>query len=268
MSSRHDTKNLTTLRSVYKFLISHQHFETAKLLREEFKDVLKQKHEDSVVSLEDVIRNFDRCNGMVFRHLIEAGHGKTAKKLTKLCSVKLEKIGDLKLENLVHAQENLEKIPIAEAFPSSRYDISEFKGIGEVHKVLSYILNSNLPVLKVRAERIDKDSYMYHTSKISKDYQELKRLKLTAFPNAPHPSIPQLLEEMSMLKTLGQLILKAKVIDELVLVEDLLSIMKQKQWPCTLVGLYLSKVFPAPLCDVKVFEWLSKMSLWWCQMSK
>ena len=150
-------------------------------------------------------------------------------------------------------------VPIKEVFKNlKKTDIKIVKqGKTEVFKALKYILKSDTKVMKAQADsvsmklKVDNDTVVISPEK-SKQLEEMN-VKLGVFSSS---ALGENSEESRIVKAWHDLIKKAKIIDEKQLIQDFDNLLTE-QWPCNVVGMYVSKYLKEPRHALKVYELLS-----------
>ena len=150
-------------------------------------------------------------------------------------------------------------VPIKSVFENRNNDIECFKQDKPgVYQVLKYILGSDIKVMKAQADTIDIILEIdYDRSKIPNRSKSLiieKKIKLGPFS---HAISGENSEEHRVTKAWYELIEEAQIIDKKQVIKDLDNLMN-KQWPCNIVGCYLSKYLQVPRLALKVFELLTR----------
>ena len=150
-------------------------------------------------------------------------------------------------------------VPIKDVFMNRINDIECFKQDKPgVYQVLKYILGSGIKVMKAQADTIDIILEIdYDRSKIPNRSKSLiieKKIKLGPFS---HAISGENSEESKVTKAWYELIEEAQINDKKQVIKDLDNLMN-KQWPCDIVGCYLSKYLQVPRLALKVFELLTR----------
>ena len=154
-------------------------------------------------------------------------------------------------------------VPIKDVFVNRINDIEVFKQEKpEVYGVLKYILSSDIKVMKAQANTIEIEL------EISRDTVEIndrsksqmieKKIKLGPFS---HANFGEDSEECRIIKAWSDLIEEAQIIDKKQALQDFDNLLT-KQWPCNIVGCYLSKYLEVPRVALKVFELLTRSALY------
>ena len=116
----------------------------------------------------------------------------------------------------------------------------------EVYKVLKYILGSDLKVFKSQCDTIDVKLKVSNDSVfISNEAKEIFtkcKINLKMFSKA---SFGEFSDESRIVKAWHELADKAEVIDKHQLVQDFDDLLTE-QWPCNMLGCYLSKYLEEP----------------------
>ena len=164
-------------------------------------------------------------------------------------------------ENIVNysADFGAKVVPIKEVFKNlKKSEVKIFKnGKTEVFKVLKYILKSDVKVMKAQADsvsmklKVDNDTVVISPEK-SKQLEEMN-VKLGVFSSS---ALGENAEESRIVKAWQDLIEEAKIIDRKQLILDFDNLLTE-QWPCNVVGMYLSKYLKEPRHALKVYEILS-----------
>ena len=154
-------------------------------------------------------------------------------------------------------------VPIKEVFVNRINEIEVFKqDKPELYRVLKYILSSNIKVMKVQADTIEIElSINFDKVDIigkSKSQMNEKKIKLGAFS---HVSSGEDSEESRIIKAWYDLIEKAQIIDTKQVIHDFDNLLTQ-QWPCNIVGCYISKYLEVPRVALKVFELLTRSAFY------
>ena len=150
-------------------------------------------------------------------------------------------------------------VPIKEVFKSlKKTEIKILKqGKTEVFKALQYILKSDIKVMKAQADSVSMKLHVDNDTVIisPENSEQLKEMnvKLGVFSRA---SSCENSEESQIVKAWHDLIKEAKIIDEKQLIQDFDNLLTE-QWPCNVVGMYLSKYLKEPRHASKVYELLS-----------
>ena len=154
-------------------------------------------------------------------------------------------------------------VPIKNIFMNRINDIEVFKqDKPEVYRVLKYILGSGIKVMKAQADTIGIEL------KISLDKVEIenrskskmieKEIKLGPFS---HANSGKDSEECRIKKAWFDLIEEAEIIDKKQVLQDFDNLLT-KQWPCNIIGCYMSKYLEFPRPALKVFEMLTRSVLY------
>ena len=162
-------------------------------------------------------------------------------------------------ENMANYSANFgaKVVPIKEVFKSlKKSEIKILKhGKTEVFKALKYILKSDIKVMKAQADSVSMELNVEgDTVKINhENYSKLfeMNIKLGVFSSFGENS-----EESRIIKAWHDLIEKAQIRNGKQLIQDFNSLLTE-QWPCSMVGMYVSKYLKEPRHALKVFELLS-----------
>ena len=256
---------------VYRYLVENGHYKTAELLKKERKkdytlevkkgekiskifSYLITKYGQSQLELDSV------SNGLVYDYLKNHQNQKIQKLAEKLKALvppiqtKSENpsIGDIlnhanfsrkilvpvrkKSSNQLPNQAKRQKLSIKKASdvaPNSK----------EPTKNISYSFGSGekiVPIKDVFKNRIE------------------KKIKLGPFS---HVISGEDSEECRIIKAWCDLIEEAQIIDKKQVIQDFDNLLNE-QWPCTIVGVYLSKYLQVPRCALKVFELLTRSAFY------
>ena len=152
-----------------------------------------------------------------------------------------------------------EMLPIKKVFKiMKKSEIKIFKhGKTEVFKALKYILKSDVKVMKAQADSVSMKLNVEGNA-VKIDYENSSKLfemsvKLGVFSSA---ALGENSEESRIIKAWHDLIEKAQIFDGKQLIQDFDSLLTE-QWPCSMVGMYVSKYLKEPRHALKVFELLS-----------
>ena len=164
-------------------------------------------------------------------------------------------------ENMANYSANFgaKVVPIKEVFKSlKKSEIKILKhGKTEVFKALKYILKSDIKVMKAQADSVSmKLNVEGDAVKINhENYSKLSEMniKLGVFSSA---ALGENSEESRIIKAWHDLIEKAQIRNGKQLIQDFNSLLTE-QWPCSMVGMYVSKYLKEPRHALKVFELLS-----------
>ena len=169
------------------------------------------------------------------------------------------------LENIDNYSIDIEAkmVPIKEVFKSMKK--SEVKilkqGKTEVFKALKYILKSDLKVMKAQADsvsmklKVEGDAVNISHENASQLFE--MKVKLGVFSSAAFGSLfGKNSEESRIVKAWHDLIEEAEITDQKQLIVDFDNLLTD-QWPCSIVGMYVSKYLKEPRHALKVFELLS-----------
>ena len=132
-------------------------------------------------------------------------------------------------------------VPIKDLFKNRINDIEVFKkDKPEVYRVLKYILGSDIRVMKAQADtidmRLDVNLDKAEIKDRSKSEMIEKKIKLGPFS---HVISGEDSEECRIIKAWYDLIDKAQIIDKKQVIQDFDNLLNE-QWPCNIVGCYLS----------------------------
>ena len=154
-------------------------------------------------------------------------------------------------------------VPIKDVFMNRINDIKVLKqDRPEVYRVLKYILGSNIKVMKAQADtieiklRIGLDQVQITAEPKSQMIE--KKIKLGAFS---HVRSGEDSEESRIIQAWSDIIEEAQIIDKKNVLQDFENLLTE-QWPCNIVGCYLSKYLEVPRCALKVFEMLTRSLLY------
>ena len=150
-------------------------------------------------------------------------------------------------------------VPIKDVFMNRINDIEVFKqGKPEVYRVLKYILDSGIKVMKAQADTVEVKLKIHLDQVLIKDRSKAKmiekQVKLGLFS---HAGSGEDSEECRIKKAWSDLIEIAQIIDKKQVIHDFDNLLTE-QWPCNIVGCYLSKYLEVPRCALKVFELLTR----------
>ena len=151
-------------------------------------------------------------------------------------------------------------VPIKEVFKSlKKTEIKILKqGKTEVFKALQYILKSDIKVMKAQADSVSMKLHVDNDTVIispeNSEQLEEMNVKLGVFSRA---TFCENSEESNIVKAWHDLIKEAKIIDEKQLIQDFDNLLTE-QWPCNVVGMYMSKYLKEPRHALKVYELLSE----------
>ena len=154
-------------------------------------------------------------------------------------------------------------MPIKDVFMKRINNIEVFKqDKPEVYKVLKYILGSDIKVMKAQADSIEIQLAINldHVEIKDKSKSQMvdKKIKLGAFS---HATSGEDSEESRVIKAWNDLIEEAQMIDTKQVLQDFDNLLTE-QWPCNIVGCYLSKYLKVPRAALKVFELLTRSVLY------
>ena len=165
------------------------------------------------------------------------------------------------VKNIVDPGEKI--VPIKEVFKNKLDGIEIFKeDKPEVYKALKYILNSDTKIMVAQARSLEiicdvnKDTVNFR-SNVSDKLKDLN-VKLGHFS---HTLSGENSEESRIVKAWYDLIEEAQIIDTKQLIQDFDNLLTV-QWPCNMVGCYLSKYLEVPRHTLKVFELLTRSVLY------
>ena len=154
-------------------------------------------------------------------------------------------------------------VPIKEVFKSMKK--SEVKilkqGKTEVFKVLKYILKSDVMVMKAQADSVSM-KLKVEGDVVKIDHENSSQLfemkvKLGVFSSAAFgPFFGENSEESRIVKAWYDLIKEAQITDQKQLILDFDNLLTE-QWPCSIIGMYVSKYLKEPRHALKVYELLS-----------
>ena len=150
-------------------------------------------------------------------------------------------------------------MPIKEVFKSlKKSEIKILKnGKTEVFKALKYILKSDIKVMKAQADSVSMELNVEGNAvKINHEkYSKLSEMniKLGVFSST---ALGENSEESRIIKAWHDLIERAQINNGKQLIQDFDSLLTE-QWPCSMVGMYVSKYLKEPRHALKVFELLS-----------
>ena len=132
----------------------------------------------------------------------------------------------------------------------------------EVYRVLKYILGSDLKVMKAQADTIEIELRI-NLDKVEikdkfKSEMIVKKIKLGLFSHARSGEDS---EESRIIKAWYDLIEEAQIIDKKQVIQDFDNLLNE-QWPCNIVGCYLSKYLEVPRHALMVFQLLTRSVLY------
>ena len=164
-------------------------------------------------------------------------------------------------ENMANYSANFgaKVVPIKEVFKSlKKSEIKILKhGKTEVFKALKYILKSDIKVMKAQADSVSMELNVEgNVVKINNEnYSKFSEMniKLGVFSST---ALGENSEESRIIKAWHDLIEKAQIMNGKQLIQDFNSLLTE-QWPCSMVGMYVSKYLKEPRHALKVFELLS-----------
>ena len=164
-------------------------------------------------------------------------------------------------ENMANYSANFgaKVVPIKEVFKSlKKSEIKILKnGKTEVFKALKYILKSDIKVMKAQADSVSMELNVEgNVVKINNEnYSKFSEMniKLGVFSST---ALGENSEESRIIKAWHDLIEKAQISNGKQLIQDFDSLLTE-QWPCSMVGMYVSKYLKEPRHALKVFELLS-----------
>ena len=155
-------------------------------------------------------------------------------------------------------------VPIKNVFMNRLNDIELFKqDKPEVYRVLKYILGSDVKVMKAQANTIE-IQLVINLDKVgirdnrSRAKMIEKQVKLGKFS---HANSGEDSEECRIKKAWSDLIEIAQIIDKKQVLQDFENLLTE-QWPCNIIGSYLSKYLEVPRHALKVFELLTRSVLY------
>ena len=154
-------------------------------------------------------------------------------------------------------------VSIKDVFMNRIHDIEAFKkDKPEVYRVLKCILDSDIKVMKAQADTVEIELIVkldtVQLSNRSKSLMIEKKIKLGAFS---HVRCGENSEECRIIKAWSDLIEVAQIIDMKRILQEFDNLLT-KQWPCNIVGCYLSKYLEVPRSALKVFELLTRSVLY------
>ena len=154
-------------------------------------------------------------------------------------------------------------VPIKNIFINRVNDIEVFKlDKPEVYRVLKYILGSDIKVMQAQADTIEIKLEIHRDQvsiqRRSKAQLIEKQVKLGTFS---HANSGEDSEEYRVIKAWSELIEEAQIVDKKQVIQDFNNLLTE-QWPCNIVGCYLSKHLEVPRCALKVFELLTHSALY------
>ena len=148
-------------------------------------------------------------------------------------------------------------VPMKDVFKNRVEDIEVFReDKDKVYELLKYILNSDCKVMKAQADTIQ-IKYCVERDAVKirgKNASILKEnhVKLMGFSKALNGENS---EERRIRRAWKDLIDEAQITDTRQVLQDFGNLMTL-QWPCIIVGCYLSKYLAVPRAPLKVFELL------------
>ena len=158
----------------------------------------------------------------------------------------------------------LKSVPIKDLFNKYQRKIDDFKkDQPEVNKVLNYIMESDIKVMKAQADTIEvkvvnsKDKVQVCTSE--QTLLKNSGIKLGKFSKVVWGKDS---EESRILKAFLDLKNEAEIVNEIQLLQDFENFSYEEQWTRSLLGCYLSKYLDTPRLPLKVFEQLTRSILY------
>ena len=149
----------------------------------------------------------------------------------------------------------MKSVPIKKLFKEYQNDIDTFKeNKPEVYKVLNYIMNSDVKVMKAQADTIGvKFSFTQGRLMVQGNKVQLKDsgIKTGRFSKARYGEDS---EESRILKAFLDLKNEVQIDDEKQLIRDFESLYLKHRWTYNIFGCYLSKYLETPRLPFKVFE--------------
>merc|ERR1712079_288572 len=132
----------------------------------------------------------------------------------------------------------------------------------EVYKVLNYILNSDVEVMKAQADTIgirvknnmDKIDVVGGKTQLKNSGIKVGKFSKVSWDKES--------EESRILKAFEDLRNGANIVDEKELIQDFEVLVYEHKWPCAMLGCYLSKYLETPRLTLKVFEQLTRTVLY------
>jgi hypothetical protein len=154
-------------------------------------------------------------------------------------------------------------VSIKDVFMKRINDIEAFKkDKPEVYRVLKYILGSDIKVMKAQADTIEIQLVINLDQVEIRDRAKSQMIeKKIKFGNFSLTNSGEDSEESRIIKAWYDLIEKAKIIDKKQVLHEFDNLLT-KQWPCNIVGCYLSKYLEVPRVAFKVFELLTRSVLY------
>ena len=154
-------------------------------------------------------------------------------------------------------------VPLKDVFKKYHDDIEDFRqDKPEVYKLLKHILESDACVTKAQADAVEVKVYVsvdrVHIPSKQKAQLLEMNIKLGKFSRANRGEDS---EESRIVKAWNQLMKEVNPVDKTQLLRGLDDLMS-KQWPCNIVGCYLSQHLEVPRHPLKVFEVLASSVLY------
>ena len=287
---------------VYNYLVENGHLKTAELLKKERKNfyTLESKKNEKIseilpLLITEYVELDTVSNNLIYDYLKNHENPKIQKLARKLKSLvpgihmrgENPSIGEIlshanvsrqilvpvrkKLSNQLPDQAKTQNsfgsgekvVPIKDVFMNRIHDIEAFKkDKPEVYRVLKCILDSDIKVMKAQADTVEIELIVkldtVQLSNRSKSLMIEKKIKLGAFS---HVRCGENSEECRIIKAWSDLIEVAQIIDMKRILQEFDNLLT-KQWPCNIVGCYLSKYLEVPRSALKVFELLTRSVLY------
>ena len=247
---------------VYEYLRTDKNSNIQELAQK-LKALVPIQVENENLSIEEVIYHSNVSRKILVpvrkklpKQLVSQAEKQTSQKLLGKVSVNSVKSNEV----LVPTQTigPAEKVmPIKEVYKTLKKSEIKIKGKTEVFKALKYILKSDIKIMEAQADSAVMKLDVENGRVKIRNSEQLKEMKVKLGKLSRAATLGENSEESRIVKAWNELMGEAQITDKKQLIQDFDNLLTE-QWPCSIIGMFVSKYLTEPRHALKVYDLLSR----------